>query len=90
MILIADSGATKSAVTKPVNRLIAKNMLVRKPMPGNGREKLIVPTEKGKAALDEMKIMKSDRLGKLAKLEAGLTDSQIEGIKQYFEALFSL
>ena len=89
-MIALDSGATKSAVTKPVNRLIDKNMLVRKPMPGNGREKLIVPTKKGKAALDEMKIIKSNRLGKLVKLEADLTDSQIKGLKHYLEALFSL
>ncbi len=89
-MIALNSGATKSAVTKPVNRLIDKNMLVRKPMPGNGREKLIVPTKKGKAALDEMKIIKSNRLGKLVKLEADLTDSQIKGLKHYLEALFSL
>lgn len=89
-MIALDSGATKSAVTKPVNRLIEKNMLVRKPMPGNGREKLIVPTEKGKASLDEMKIMKTARLGKLAKLEENLSDSQIEGFKKYLKALFTL
>ena len=89
-MIALDSGTTKSAVTKPVNRLIEKNMLVRKPMPGNGREKLIVPTEKGKASLDEMKIMKTARLGKLAKLEENLSDSQIEGFKKYLKALFTL
>ena len=89
-MIAADSGATKSAVTKPVNRLVAKNMLIRKPMPGNGREKLIVATDKGLSALEEMKVLKSKRLAKLAKLEATMDNAQIEVIKAYLQALFTL
>ncbi len=89
-MIATGSGATKSAATKPVNRLIEKSMLIRKPMPGNGREKLIVATDKGKSANNEMKILKSERLGKLAHLEENLSESQIEGLKNYLKTLFTL
>ena len=89
-MIASSSGATKSAATKPVNRLIEKSMLIRKPMPGNGREKLIVATDKGKSTNNEMKILKSERLGKLAHLEENLSESQIEGLKKYLKTLFTL
>ena len=89
-LLARETGNSKSAVSKPIRRLCDKELLAKKPMPGNGRENLLNLTAKGQEALDSTRSQLTQRLQAFDAIETQFKPKEIKAIAKFLESILAL